>query len=311
MNKFMNKKIVIIVRVVILVMLFGYFIYNNFGPIAKKNDGKSGQKINNIKEDGFLYESPNHNGIGMNSTVLYGYISSTGSKVIDYKFIKCQDNFKKGTFAWIQSSSTLYGYIDSKGKIKVKPKYLYASKFIENYAVVEENNDKYSFIKIENNKIVEVETNKVPSETNKLLMDEYQQNYENKIINNENNIGFESIEKLSTSGETLKALKINNKKISGFIYTKIEKSTNSQISVSTGRETFFVGNNGKKIKSLPTVKGNGVLKHIGNLILVDINDTYSYITKDGTKVWEEKKLQRNLEITLLDKEELEKLCILQ
>jgi peptidoglycan-N-acetylglucosamine deacetylase len=284
----MRKKIIILISMFVVSFLLSYFLYNSFNSMVQKLFGKPKSQISCLKEDNFLYASPNHKGIGMDSTVLYGYINNKGLNAIGYKFVRCQDYFEKNTFAWIQDKNTLYGYINYKGEVKVAPKYLYASRFINNYALIKENKDTYSFISIENDEVVPISSDIIPNKIQLILLDDFKEDYEDKIANKEGSISFASKEKLSKSGQVLKALKVNDKKVSGYIYTKIKKSSSNEISVSNGKQTFFVNNKGKLIKNLPKIKGDGVLKHCGNLILVNKNDIYSYITKSGIKVWKEK-----------------------
>jgi len=58
------------------------------------------------------------------------------------------------------------------------------------------------------------------------------------------------------------------------------------ISVSDGKETYFLNRNGERDSSLPSAEGRGRMYALHDLIAVEVDGSLRYVTPDGKTVWE-------------------------
>lgn len=281
----MKKKLLILFSL-IAIFILGIYLYKNI-------------YATNLNQSKYLYSIPSHTGVGLNSTLKYGYMDKSGKELVSSKFISCEDYFDINSLGWFQNENMLYGFINSSGNIICEAKYIFATKFINDFALVVTSNNKnsYDFVKFELNNLKDIEKNKVPKDIQAQLLKQYNENY--KTVNN--NITYKTSDKLSSSGEYLKSLYINGKQTSDNIYTKIFIYKDF-ISVSDGSYTFFLDSKGNISTDYPKVKGNGILKIVNDLILFNIDNRYIYISKNGSTIWNERQESLKLDnVSVIEK----------
>lgn len=76
------------------------------------------------------------------------------------------------------------------------------------------------------------------------------------------------------------------RQLTDFRYYNPQPVAQGLISVSDGKETFFLDTQGKPAQGMPSVPGFGTLKVEGALIRADVDGRVRYLSRDGQIVWQ-------------------------
>ncbi|MDS0526906.1 WG repeat-containing protein [Clostridium sp. SHJSY1] len=200
----------------------------------------------------------------------YALIDKTGkvTNTYDYEYVS---QYGDGLMVFTKSFDDSYGYINKEGKVVIKPVYKFATGFNGGIAVVsteEPNNFKYGAINTNGKYIF------TP------IYSEIKYLGEGKValgmpLGGENNISSSIFAIGDTTGKTL----------TNFEYLEVGNYENGVDYASDSLYTFFIDENGKKDKKLPTVKGSGELKIKDNIILANIDYSPYYLSKSGEIIY--------------------------
>ncbi len=75
------------------------------------------------------------------------------------------------------------------------------------------------------------------------------------------------------------------KQLSDYQYYDVSPFHEGLASATDDRYTFFIGTDGQKVNTLPSVEGRGSLIKIGTLIKADIDGDLSYLNAEGKTIW--------------------------
>jgi len=75
------------------------------------------------------------------------------------------------------------------------------------------------------------------------------------------------------------------KQLSDYQYFDISPFHDGLASATDEKYTFFIGTDGQKVTTLPTVEGRGTLRKVGSLIKSEINGDLSYLDTNGVVIW--------------------------
>lgn len=76
------------------------------------------------------------------------------------------------------------------------------------------------------------------------------------------------------------------RRLTDFRYYNVQPVRQGLISVSDGKETYFLDTQGKRAPGLPAVTGFGRLQLEGSLIKVDVDGRVTYLNREGQVVWQ-------------------------
>lgn len=237
---------------------------------------------------------------------LYGYVDSTGRVVIEPAFARAEpfsdglalvklpdgrfavinpdgqqvrdlgndwvDSLGEGMYAYQDAATELWGYRSVSGEVEIAPQFREAGRFADGLAIVSVGDDWFSALR--------------------------------GVIDREGNFvippAYESIQYL---GEGLYAVakdvegfgqsyflqyaifSAGGRQLTDFRYYDVSL-TPYGISVSDGRETYFLRRSGERDFSLPSAEGRGRMYPVNDLIAVEVDGALRYVTLDGRTVWE-------------------------
>lgn len=202
-----------------------------------------------------------------------GYINTSGKVVIKPQFYNA-GKFDEDQTAIVMKSEKLCR-IDSKGKViktyKSDSKYYYFSVVEDGYVII---NDKNTFKR------------GVMSLDGKMIL---------KPIYSEINYlgnGLFGVKKAKEEEQYLLEAKpsaiFNNegKQLTSYQYYDLSKFSGDYATVTDSKSTYFIDKSGKKVDSLPVIKGRGDAEVIGDIVYANIDGETIVMKKDGTLIWE-------------------------
>ena len=204
----------------------------------------------------------------------YELIDTAGKVLITFPY-KVMSAFSKDYFMFADNTTHKEGYVDTSGKIITAAKFNIAEEFIDGFAIVGVNdaNDtiKYGLINDKGEYVVKPEYSSMDSLGQGLYS-----------VNNSQTFG-------SSYGVPKAIINTKGNLLSDYKFYDIgkfnENSKNDAIYVSDETNTYFVSKAGKKIDTLPSFKGSGILALDGDLISANIDNRLSYVSKAGKVIW--------------------------
>ncbi len=225
-------------------------------------------------------------------------------------------DYKNGVaiFSSIKGDNLLYGYVNDSGKIIIEPQYENAYEFNEEgQAYVKLTDGNYALINIKGQIITSYDFNSKYSNIYQMT-DGYVIYYDSNSgkYGVDDLISGESIyEPIYSSikylGENLFAMKdprlefyeisdmspnalFNNKgqQITDYELYDISYFNGEYASVTDSTSTYFIGQDGKEITTLPKVLGRGTLTILGDVVKAEIDNDLYYITVDGDIIYQTK-----------------------
>lgn len=207
----------------------------------------------------------------------FALINRSGTIIQTYPYAFVGD-IGEGLLAFQEKSNSRYGFIDEAGYVVIESKYTGAQPFQEGRAVVNTaENYKSAFGLIDRNGrfIIEPVYNDIlPLGEGRLAV--------GKAID----------EKQPFIGSRYAVADTNGLFLTDFIYYDVGDYEGGLASVDDGRNTFFIGKNGKAAADLPIVHGNGIVRIVGNLIEANVDNRLSYRNKFGDVIWQQNRTIR-------------------
>lgn len=202
------------------------------------------------------------------------------------------------------------GYINTKGKVVIKPKYNFAGGFRTDQTAVVSQDEKYYEI---NNKGKILKSYKLSTKYNvyDITNDGYiiitdPNTYLRGVINLSGKVivkpnygeitylgsGLFGVKKKESdynnfllSIRPAALFNKNGKQLTSYKFYDLSEFQGGYASATDSKTTYFISKTGKKVTSLPTAKGRGTMKVMGDVIRAEIDNETFYMKKDGTTIW--------------------------
>lgn len=276
----------------------GYKVLDSEGKTIFQNKGY----ISSFKE-GFAIIEGNDS---PDSHSLYGYLNREGKIVIPPQYESAGDFYngnaivkkKEGSYALIdkegnilknydqyyvgalrngmmpykETIDTKFGYLDVNGKVAVKPKYDIAESFNDGNAIIGTTEEIRNFMGI----------------IDKRGRSVIAPNYDNIVYLEEGMyaLGTAVNPKMPYIG-TIYSISDNvGRVLTKNLYTDVGSYEKGYASATDGRDTFFIDKTGLKTKELPSFKGTGSLKLLGDVVRAFVDRRYSYVHTNGDVIWQ-------------------------
>ena len=275
-----------------------FYLLDEKGKVLFKNSGY----IDSMNNNRAAFSSVNEE-----NNTLYGYIDNKGNMVIPPKYksanafndgravVEISDNkfaiinregreiktfnypyvgnISEGLLPYKEKIDGDFGYIDENGKVIIPPKFTGVESFKDGRAVISiaKNYDyKYGLIDKKGNYIFE------PIYGNMMTLGENRVALGKAIDPEKPYLGYKY-----ALGD------YNGNILTDFKYNSISQFDKGYSSVSLVKETYFIDSEGVRANNLPSLKGDGTLTFIGNLIKAMIDNRSSYLDLNGKIIWEE------------------------
>lgn len=236
---------------------------------------------------------------------LYGFLNRRGKEVIPASYLSASDfqdgrsvvKLKDGTYALInltgkilqkydfayvglygegllpfqKSSGGMYGFINEQGKIIIEPRFRWVQPFQGGSAIVtisDGNHDLSGLIDKKGQFILKPNYHKI------IHLGEDRLAIGKAVDPEKPYIG-----EIYALGDT------NGHILTGFIFNRIGQYENGAASAANDQFTFFIDKKGRRMNTLPIVKGNGELHVEKTLIKGEIDFRLQYFKKDGELIW--------------------------
>ncbi|HEX2944844.1 MAG TPA: WG repeat-containing protein [Clostridia bacterium] len=258
--------------------------------------------IGSYKNKRAIYQTKSKDG-----TLIYGYLDETGKPVIkaayqnatdfeggrasvmiseqQYALIDLSGNTIKtfnytyvgrisdGMMEFRKIGNDKSGYLDINGNIVIQPAFSYAGAFEEGIATASirdaSDNNRYGLIDRTGRFVIQPEYSDV------------RQLGDNMVA-----VGKSVDPEFPPAGTRYALAGQNGKLLTDFIYYDIlQPFKDGTASVSDGKELYFVDANGKRIDTLPSAEGSGMLEKTGELIYVDADRRSYYMNEKGETVY--------------------------
>lgn len=239
-------------------------------------------------------------------TILYGYIDKKGNEVIPLTFrqatsfkdgyaliqtikgkyeiidkngrvttifpYKSMGNFNDNFLTFSGAPNGLLGYVDINGYVVIPPKYTMASPVEDDYIIASTSSNyigKYGVVNISNSPIYPYVYNHIQY----LNLHRFALG----IPRSESSLFMNNLYALGNEKGSI---------LTSFIFKNIEKYNNDIASASDLKYTFFIDQNGRRIKSLPIVEGTGTLSIKCGLVYADTDYWPMYLQANGSIIYE-------------------------
>ena len=207
----------------------------------------------------------------------FALVDRSGTIVHTYPYAFVGD-IGEGLLAFQEKSDSRYGFIDETGHVVIEPKYTGAQTFQEGRAVVntaENYMNAFGLIDRNGRLIIKPAYNDIlPLGEGRLA------------------VGKALDEKQPFIGSRYAITDTSGLFLTDFVYYDVGNYEKGLASVDDGRNTFFIGKNGKAETGLPIVHGNGTVRIVGNLIEANVDNRLSYRNRFGDVVWQQNRTIR-------------------
>lgn len=198
-------------------------------------------------------------------------IDQTGKIVGTFKYPKVS-SYSEHLLVFKNKDSEYLGYLDEKGVVVVKPQFGEAWEFKNGLAVVNpslEFEPTFGVINSKGQYVIEPKYNQIRQFANGYLA-------VGKPLDPEN----------PENGSIFAIADKTGKFLTDFLYYDLTEYQDGVISVTDETSTFFLDENGKKVSTLPTVKGFGSLTVRGNLVQGNIDAFDILLDRRGKVIWQ-------------------------
>jgi len=276
----------------------GYKVINKYGKIVFENKGY----ISSFNEGYAIVESNN----SPDAHSLYGYLNREGKIVIppqyesagdfnngraivkkqegSYALIDTEGNILKtydkyyvgslsdGMISYKETIDTKYGYLDENDKIATKPKFDIAESFINGNAIVGTTEEIKNLVGV------------IDKKGRYVIMP----NYDNISYLEEGRYALGSAinPQMPYLGSVYAIADQIGKVLTKSLYSDVGIFERGYASATDGQDTFFIDKAGLKTKELPSLKGTGSLKLLGDVVRAYVDRRYSYLHTDGQTIWQ-------------------------
>lgn len=239
-------------------------------------------------------------------TILYGYIDKTGKEVIPLTFSQAT-SFKDG-YALIQTIKGTYEIIDKTGRVKTIFPYKSMGNFNDNFLTFSEApNELLGYVDLNGYVVIPPKYTMASPVEDGYIIASTSVNYIGKygVINISNALiypyVYNHIQYLNLNRFALgiprseSSLFMNNlyalgdekgRILTSFIFKNIGNFNNDITSASDLKYTFFIDQNGRRIKSLPIVEGTGTMSIKCGIVYADTDYWPMYLQTNGTIIYE-------------------------
>lgn len=179
--------------------------------------------------------------------------------------------YQDGAMIYSDSIDGLRGYLDTKGDVLIPAEYTFAEPFEDGVAVVG-NSSGYTG------------EEGLIDRTGKWI---YEPTFDEIHYLGEERVALgKVIDITEPSKGTLYAIgDVTGNQLTNFIYEGVSSYKEGLASAYDEKETFFIGLDGQKINSLPTVEGAGTLEELDGIIKADVDGEVSYLTSEGRVIY--------------------------
>ncbi|GAA0736116.1 WG repeat-containing protein [Clostridium oceanicum] len=202
----------------------------------------------------------------------YSLINKEGKILNSYSYFYVGEP-REGLLQFKKSADSKYGYIDESGKIIINPIFYMAFPFLNGRAVVctsENFADGYGLIDKMGRYVI-------PPKFNNM----------NQLGENRVSVGMALNTNKPRINLKYSIADINGNFLTNFKFNDIFRYNKGFACASDGKKTFFVNKKGNISKTLPIVKGIGILSFIGDLVSSLMDTRTSYYDKNGKLVWKQ------------------------
>lgn len=245
--------------------------------LETKDDGKQYYGYINRKGDEVIiptYETAEDfiNGKALVKTGDHAYalINKKGQvlTVIDKPFVY---GYQEGMMIYSEAIDGLRGYLDAKGDILIPADYTFAEPFKDGVAVVG-NSPQY------------IGEEGLIDKSGKWI---YEPTFSEVHYLGEERVALgRAIDiKEPLKGSLYAIGDIMGHQLTNFIYEGVSDYKGGLASAYNEKETFFIGLDGQKVSSLPTVDGAGTLEELEGIIKADVDGKISYLTSEGQIIY--------------------------
>lgn len=201
----------------------------------------------------------------------YEIIDKTGNVKTIFPY-KSMGNFNDNYLTFSNDTNGLMGYVDINGNIIIPPKYTSAYPVVDDYIIASLSTNyigKYGVVSVTNSHIYPYVYNDI-----QYLTSGY---FALGIPRSENNLFMNNLYALGNEKGSI---------LTNFIFKNIGKYNNSIASASNLKYTFFIDENGQRVKSLPLVEGTGTISVKCGIIYADTDYWPMYLRPNGTIIYE-------------------------
>lgn len=201
---------------------------------------------------------------------LYRLIGRSGESLAELPFAFVGP-LSEGLMAYQATDGGRYGYLNERGSVAIAPAYTGAQPFRDGRAVVntaEDFGNKYGLIDMGGRLTVPAGYADI------------------RLLGQHRAALGKAVDPARPYiGSRFAIADLDGKLLSDFVYGDVEDFNRGHASVQDGRNTFFIGPDGKRAPNLPVLAGTGSLAFEGNLIRAQVDNRLSYLTPSGQVVW--------------------------
>jgi hypothetical protein len=200
----------------------------------------------------------------------FALINLTGKVLQKYNF-PFVGEYGEGLLPFQKSPGGMFGFINEQGKVFIEPRFKWAEPFQDGSAMVTISDAHHDLSGL------------IDKKGQYILKPNYHQIShlgENRVA-----IGKAVDPEKPYMGEVYALGDTNGHILTGFIYNRIGLYENGKASAANDQFTFFIDKKGRRINTLPIVKGNGKLHVDQTLIKGEVDFRLQYFKKDGELVW--------------------------
>jgi hypothetical protein len=235
--------------------LYGYLNRrgNEVIPLSYESarDFKDGKALVKMKDGNYAL-------IDLTGKVLYSY---------SYPFV---DDYGEGMLAFRKSMDGKWGYMDEAGKVLIEPQFSGTQPFVEERAIVNDENYNYGLIDKQGKFIIKPNYNSLLNlEENRFAL--------GKTQDPEKPYLFQTYAIADSTGHVY----------TGFIYNGVSKYEDGIASAFNDEMTFFIDKRGQRVDYLPKVNGSGSLTFEKSFIKGNIDLRILYFDKKGKLIWKQ------------------------
>ena len=268
----------------------GKIIFDNKGYISSFKEGLAVIEGNSspdahslygyLNRDGKIVIPPQYESAGdfNNGTAIVKKMEGTYALIdTDGNELKTYDKYYVGSnsddmMPFKETIDTKYGYINRDGSVKIKPMYDIAERFINGNAIVGTNGELSNRMGI------------IDKRGRYVVMP----NYDNISYLEEGMYALGSAvnQQVPYIGSRYAISDNVGKILTKSLYTDVGNYERGYASATDGKETFFIDKTGLQAKNLPSLKGTGSLKLLGDIVRVYVDRRYSYLQTNGAVIWQ-------------------------
>ena len=203
----------------------------------------------------------------------YALIDQNGNILKNFNYSYVMMGISDGMMVFSPEQNGKYGYLNTRGDVAIAPTFLIAQNFKDGTAVVNASKDYtvnlYGLIDKKGKFLIKPQYNDI------------QQLGDGMVA-----LGI-AIDANNTFAGFKYALGMQDGRIlTDFTYYSIEPFKNGAASVYDNTTSFFIDKTGKRIESLPSAEGIGIMEQLDGLVYADIDQRPYYMNKQGRVVYQ-------------------------